>query len=251
MAIQGMTTFIAFIVAPYFYSRHFLGLSRKDMFGKDVPPPIMSLLVFLIIIVFMVANSIFIEWNENLQLPGFLSGFENWAKGIENKAVEITMFLTSFDGIGDFLIALLVIAIIPAVGEELVFRGLVQSHLQIISRNIHLAIWVSAFLFSFFHFQFYGFVPRMFLGALFGYLYVWSGNIIYPIIAHFINNGFTLLMVYFYHSGAIEFDIESTESVPVTNVLVSMVVCAVLLYLFDAYFKRKKSNEQLEDGVQY
>ncbi len=250
MLVQGMNTFLAFIVAPYLYSRYFLKLTNKDLFGKEAPPPIITLLVFIIVIVFMVANSIFIEWNQNVELPESLSGFERWAKTFENKAQEITLFFTRFDGISEFLVGLLVIAIIPAVGEELVFRGLVQNHIQIITKNIHVAIWASAFLFSFFHFQFYGFVPRMFLGALFGYMYVWSGNIIYPIIGHFINNGFTLLMVYFYHTGAVEFDIESTESVPITNVLVSMVVCSVLLYLFQSYFRKKKLNEQLEVDLQ-
>ncbi len=250
MLIQGLSMFLAFIVAPYLYSKHFLGLSNKDMFGNEVPTPKITLLVIMIVIVFMVANSIFIDWNQNVQLPEIFSGFENWAKGVEDKAQEITLFLTRNTGISDFLISLVVIAIIPAIGEELVFRGLIQSHLQIIIKNAHLAIWISAFIFSFFHFQFYGFVPRLFLGAMFGYLYVWSGNIIYPVIAHFINNGFTLLMVYFYHSGAIQFDIESTESVPLTNVIVSMVVCATLLYLFESYFRKKKSDEQLEDGLQ-
>ncbi len=250
MLVQGLSMFLAFIVAPYLYSRHFLRLSTKDMFGNEAPTPKITLLVLMIVIVFMVANSIFIEWNQNVQLPEVFGGFERWAKGIENTAEEITLFLTRFNGISDFLIALFVIAIIPAVGEELVFRGLIQNHIQIITKNIHIAIWVSAFIFSFFHFQFYGFVPRLFLGAMFGYLYVWSGNIIYPMIAHFVNNGFTLLMIYFYHTGAIEFDIESTESVPLTNVLVSMVVCAVLLYLFESYFRKKISNEQLEDGLQ-
>ena len=249
MLVQGLSMFLAFIVAPYLYSRHFLRLSTKDMFGNEAPTPKITLLVLMIVIVFMVANSIFIEWNQNVQLPEVFGGFERWAKGIENTAEEITLFLTRFNGISDFLIALFVIAIIPAVGEELVFRGLIQNHIQIITKNIHIAIWVSAFIFSFFHFQFYGFVPRLFLGAMFGYLYVWSGNIIYPMIAHFVNNGFTLLMIYFYHTGAIEFDIESTESVPLTNVLVSMVVCAVLLYLFESYFRKKISNEQLEDGL--
>jgi hypothetical protein len=129
-------------------------------------------------------------------------------------------------------LALTVIAIVPAIGEEFLFRGIVQNLLLNVSRNIHLSIWISAFLFSAIHFQFFGFVPRMLLGALFGYLYFWSGNLLYPIAAHFINNGFTLLMIYLFRSDVINFDIESTESVPITTVLIFGVITTALLYYF-------------------
>jgi membrane protease YdiL (CAAX protease family) len=248
MMVQGITTLLAFIVVPYFYAKKYMDLTPKDLFGKEVPSPLITILVFAIVIVFMIANSIFIEWNQNVQLPEMLSGLEDWARGIEDQAAMITEYLTSFTSLSDFLIALVVIAVLPAIGEELVFRGLVQNHIHILTKNVHKAVWISAIIFSFFHFQFFGFVPRMLLGALFGYLYVWSGNIAYPILAHFINNGFTLLMVYFYHSGAIEFDIESTETVPLTNALLAMVVTAVLLYLFSAHFRKQDLNEGLEDG---
>jgi hypothetical protein len=82
------------------------------------------------------------------------------------------------------------------------------------------------------------------LGALFGYLYAWSGNIWYPIIAHFINNGFTLFMIFLYNKGAVEFDIESTETVSITAVLVSAAITGLLLFLFKSYFTREeKVNE--------
>src|SRR5690554_5832087 len=106
--------------------------------------------------------------------------------------------MTRFDNAGDFILALIVIGLIPAVGEELLFRGLVQNQIGAITKNIHVAIWLAAFLFSTFHFQFYGFVPRMFLGVLFGYLYYWSGNLFIAMLAHFINNGLTLILLYMY-----------------------------------------------------
>jgi len=205
--------------------------------------------VIVLVIVFMGANSLFIEWNQNLNLPESLGWFESWARDFEDRIQEITIFLTTFDSTSEFLIAFFVIALLPAIGEELVFRGFIQNHIHILTKNLHIAIWVAAFIFSFFHFQFYGFFPRLFLGALFGYLYVWSGNIIIPVIAHFVNNGFTLLMIYFYHEGAIDFDIEATESVPISNVLLSMVVTSVLLYLFYSYFRKKDIDEQLENDL--
>jgi hypothetical protein len=88
------------------------------------------------------------------------------------------------------------IAILPALGEELLFRGLIQHLISRWFRNSHVAIFGTAFLFSFIHFQFFGFVPRFLLGLYFGYLLFWSGSLWLPIVAHLINNG---LAVFYYH----------------------------------------------------
>lgn len=249
MGAQGLTTFFAFIVFPLIYIRKVLNIDFKRVFG-EVPTPAITLLVFAIVIIFMIANSLFIDWNQNVSFPSFLQGFENWARAVENQAAEVTEFLTASTKTTHFLVSLLVIAVLPAIGEELVFRGLIQDHLHAITQNKHIAVWVAAFLFSFLHMQFFGFVPRMLLGALFGYLFVWSGNLMYPIIAHFFNNGFTLFMVYWYQKGAIDFDIESTDAVPLTNVMVAMAVTAVLLYLFALHFRKRNTNGAVEDDLQ-
>ena len=239
---QGFATFFGFIVFPLAYARMFLNLDNKDLMENSTATPSMSLVVALIVIVFMGANSILIEWNANISLPESLAGFERLARSIEDRAQEMTQFLTNFDNNGQFFIALVVIAVLPAIGEEFVFRGLIQNHLQVIFKNIHAAIWISAILFSMFHLQFYGFVPRILLGALFGYLYAWSGNLSYPIIAHFVNNGFTLLMIYLHNKGTVNFDIESTETVPITTVLLSTAVTVILLYVFKSYFRRQEAE---------
>src|SRR5690606_36025116 len=103
--------------------------------------------------------SIFIEWNADLDLPDFLQGFERLAKEREEYARTITTFLTQFDSTGQFVLAFVVIAILPAIGEELVFRGLIQRELIRGNVNVHVAIWFAAFLFSAIHMQFYGLVP--------------------------------------------------------------------------------------------
>jgi len=244
--IQGCATLFGFVVLPYLYGKSVLKLKPEDVFGKMAPGPEMSLLVVILVIVFMGANSIFIEWNANLDLPSWMSGFENWARSFENQAEVMTKFLTSFDNNSQFFIALVVIAVLPAVGEELVFRGLIQNHIRILAGNIHLSIWLAAIIFSFFHMQFFGFVPRVILGALFGYLYAWSGNLAYPILAHFMNNGFTLLMIYLHSKGAVNFDIESSDTVSITSVLISAALTVILLYIFKRYFEKKMITVQHE-----
>ena len=240
---QGVTTFTSFVLFPYLYARRIFGIHAVDIFGR-MPSPSMSLLTLVVVVVFMGFNSIFIEWNAGLVLPEALSGFESWARDFEERARVLTDYLTTFDGPFDIWIALIVIALLPAIGEEFVFRGLVQNHVSVISGNMHLAIWIAAFLFSLFHVQFFGFVPRLLLGALFGYLYAWSGNLSFPIIAHFVNNGFTLVMIYLYKRGAVNFDIESTETVSITTVLVSLIFSGGLLYLFWSHFQRKDVYER-------
>ena len=237
--MQGFSTFIGFILFPYLYCTMVLKLGTRDFTSGQFPTPVISLLVVILVVTFMGANSIFIEWNANLTLPQSLSGLERWARDFEDRAQEITQFLTTFESGSEFIIGLIVIAILPAIGEELVFRGLIQTHLNVITRNIHISIWVSAIIFSFFHMQFFGFVPRILLGALFGYLYAWSGNLSYPVIAHSMNNGFTLFMMYLYSKGNVDFDIEATESVPLTTVLISAGITAVLLYIFKSYFRNE------------
>lgn len=97
-----------------------------------------------------------------------------------------------------------------------------------------MAIWIAAIFFSAIHLQFYGFFPRLLLGALFGYIYYWSGNLWYPIFAHFVNNGFTLVMLYLYQQKATDIDLEATDAVPWSGALIAFAVGAVLL----VYFKR-------------
>ena len=190
-------------------------------------------LVVLIVISFMPFDGLIIEWNQNLHLPNTLAPLEHWIRDAEAKAENTTKFLTAFSTTGQLLVALVVIGIIPAIGEETLFRGILQRNLSYWTGNVHVGIWVAAALFSAIHVQFLGFFPRMLLGALFGYLYVWSGNLWVPILAHFVNNGFTVLMVYLYQRKAVSMDIESTESVPLLGALVAGGITAGLLYYFN------------------
>ncbi len=243
--MQGFATLIGLIVIPTLY----LANERKPVSlfftGKKIEiTPVV--IVVVLVIVFMFVNSVFIEWNSKVQFPDFLRGFEQWAREREDENAELTKYLTAFDTDGEVLIALIVIGILPAIGEELVFRGMIQNEMFRATRNIHISIWVSAILFSAIHMQFFGFVPRMFLGALFGYLYYWSGKLSLAMLAHFVNNGFSVVAMYLYQKGKFNFDPESTEAVPVSVIAIAAICTAGLLYFFHHYFKnRQTSTHQL------
>ncbi len=229
--VQGFSTLFGLIIMPAL-----LIVAKHQPLKLLIKAPATALSAYLIVafatIAFMLVNSPFIEWNANLSFPEFMQGFEEWAKARETYAGEVTTFLTTFSNSTELLLAMLVIAVLPAVGEELVFRGLLQPQLHKHTGNIHAAIWISAILFSAMHMQFFGFVPRLLLGALFGYLYYWSGNLWMAVLAHFVNNGFSVLMLYFYQQGVSKLDMNSTESAPWTVVAGATIVTFILLYLF-------------------
>jgi membrane protease YdiL (CAAX protease family) len=103
------------------------------------------------------------------------------------------------------------------------------------TNNPHLAIWLSAFIFALIHFQFYGLLPRMMLGVLFGYFYWWTGNIRVPIFAHIFNNGFAITLVYLHNIGVVKTDLESIDKVPLSIAGFSLFVTLGLLFLLKNY----------------
>jgi membrane protease YdiL (CAAX protease family) len=243
LIMQGVGSFTGFILVPWLLLKYLYSGSFVE-FKVTRTDASMILAAFFITLFFMGVNAPFIEWNQNLKLPESLAEIEKALRSMEDTLAVTSRFLTEFDGLGQLMLGIVVVAIIPGIGEELVFRGLVQNHVFRLSKNIHVAIWVSALLFGLFHLQFYGLVPRMLLGALFGYLYFFSGNIIYPMVAHFFNNGFTLVMLYLYNSGSVEYNIEEAEALPWYQALISAVITLGLIYIF----KKKASNEQLDKG---
>jgi membrane protease YdiL (CAAX protease family) len=170
----------------------------------------------LLIVVLMFFAAPFInligELNSNMVFPEWLSGVEHWMKNAEQNAEEITMAFLKVDTTAGLLFNLFMIAVLPAIGEELLFRGVIQRIFTRMTKNHHWGIWISAILFSALHMQFYGFVPRMLLGVLFGYLLVWSGSMWLPIIAHFLNNGIAVIAFYLIDKGLLNSDVEEIGS---------------------------------------
>ena len=171
--------------------------------------------------------------NSQMRLPESLSGLENWMKTMEDAAKILTEKFLKVDSFGGLLFNVFMIAVLPALGEELMFRGVIQRIFSTWTRNHHWGIWITAFLFSAMHMQFYGFLPRMALGAMFGYLLVWTGTMWVPILAHFVNNLMGVFGYFLIDKGTISNDIEElgtgTEQIPL--VLFSFLVVGGLLYL--------------------
>jgi uncharacterized protein len=232
MLVQGVSHLFSYLIPGLLFWR-LVEHRRWDDFSNRPLSAVQSVgLVVLLTIAFMPFNGLVIEWNQQMDLPDTLAPLEQWMKQKEEDLSRITTFLTTFSSPLQLVIALLVIGVIAAIGEEVIFRGLLQRKLAQWTGNMHTAIWLAAIVFSAIHVQFYGFVPRVLLGALFGYLYVWSRNLWVPILAHFVNNGFTVFMVWLYQRKMVPVDIENTESVPLTLAFFSLLLTSGFLYYF-------------------
>ncbi len=237
LVMQGMSSLGGFLVTPYFIWK---ALTKNSLSYFNIQPlqPLSLLVAAGLVVSFAVADSAIIEWNQNITLPDFLKGIEEWARNKENELADLTKMITNFQSFGEFVVAFVVVGVLAGLCEEFLFRGIIQRELWRGSGNIHLAIWVSAIIFSAIHVQFFGFVPRVLLGALFGYLYYWSGNLIVPIVAHLFNNGFSLVMIYLFQQKIINTDIEKPEAAPWPAVIVCALISIGLLY----YFKKRFST---------
>lgn len=241
LIVQATTSLGGFLIAPYFIWK---ALRKKGVafFQLNMLSAGIIFLVFAIVISFVVVDSIIIEWNQNIHFPDFLKSFEEWARAKEEQLADITKMLTNFSSPTEFAIAFLVVAIFAGVCEEFFFRGIIQTEFLKGTNNIHVAIWGSAFLFSAIHAQFFGFVPRMLLGGLFGYLYFWSGNLLVPMVAHIFNNGFSLVMIYLYQLKIINTDFDSPEAAPMSLIIPSLAIAIALLYFFKKKFSPSNTS---------
>lgn len=236
---QGIASIVIFICSGLFYWYVIEKKKFSDFNFKAIPAPVVFLFLFAVQLSFLPLGGWLQSVNENMKLPPSLKGLEESLKAMEESLAEVTKFLTTFDSIWQLILAFLVIAVTAGIGEELIFRGLIQRKLQLGLKNHHAAIWISAIIFSAFHMQFYGFLPRLMLGALFGYFYYWSGNLWVPIVAHIFNNGFAVVMLYLVNIKKVSPEIEKMDNVPLAAVAGSLALGIGFTYLL----KKRLSGE--------
>jgi len=205
-----------------------------------LPQPKLLIISIVLIFVFIPAVNSLVWINEQMKLPGFMKSIEDWMRESEDKTNLLTDAFLNVNSIGGFFINLLIIGLLAAIGEEFLFRGVILRLFNDWIKNIHGAVILSAILFSAFHLQFYGFLPRMALGILFGYVYIWTGSLCIPIILHFIFNGTSVLVAYLYQNNLSSTD---SESFGVTDNLfiISVSFLLTIFFLWLIYRNRKKS----------
>jgi len=181
----------------------------------------------------------------DMKLPVWLSGVEEWISSKENEANGLISLLITSDTIGLMFLNIFILAVLPAICEELLFRGVFQRIFYGFFRSPHSAIWIISFLFSFLHLQFYGFLPRLILGLTFGYLYYWSGTLWLPMLAHFVNNA---VPVVFNHFQTLE-SAGPDPNIALWKDLIILPVPLTIAVLILLYFRNKfKTNAILIQG---
>ena len=202
---QGLSSIMMFVVPPIVY--YFI--TRKEHQLHDIglrsltPPWWLIIVGIALMFVSIPVTTTLTRWNEGMSFGNAFTQLEEYLKMLEETAKTVTEQMLNTSTIGGLLLNLLIIALIPAIGEELTFRGVLQ---QSLTRRInpHVAIIITAAIFSFIHFQFYGFFPRMFLGILLGYMFYITGSLWTSILMHFVNNGSAVILYYLSNKGVIE-----------------------------------------------
>lgn len=164
-------------------------------FGRRINGKALFLIVLILIISLPFVN-LLTELNAKIHIP--IESFENYFRKLEDQTESLMMTLVKAENVGALLVNIFMIAIIPAFGEELVFRGLIQKHFTDLFKNGHVAILVTAIIFSLAHFQVYSFLPRFFLGLILGYAFYYGKSLWYPMMAHLTNNFLGVLYYYMF-----------------------------------------------------
>ncbi len=226
---------LAFIVPSMLMWKICFKVSPLRAIEADSYPRISMIgIALLIYFVGMPALNQIVYWNQQMQLPDFLSSFDEWCRNMEKLAEQQTKGLLNSTALFPTAMNILVIGVLTGIGEEFFFRGALQKGLEWCGINPHIAIWSTAFIFSAVHFQFFGFVPRLILGAFFGYLYWWSGNIWVNSFAHALNNSLVIISTWCINKGLLseEFDMMgvSDGGFP-TAAIVSAIAVGVIIYI--------------------
>jgi len=241
--IQLMSSIGAFLVPALIFPL-IKGSPVKYLRISQASKPVMYLLGILIILVSAPLIDYTSVLNQGLRFPDSMKFIYDAIKSSEDKAASLTHVFLIMPHVGDFIYNLVLIAILPAMVEEFLFRGCIQQILNEKIKNIHVAVWISAFIFSFMHFEFFGFLPRMILGGLLGYLFYYSGSIWVNTLAHAFNNGSQVVAIYLFQKGLISTNMEGDSSMPVLYVISSLPILALLIY----FLYRSRVRENISSG---
>lgn len=196
-----------------------------DMAPRKVVLLLLALFTFLMSVPVM--NRI-VLWNQSWQLPDSMHAIQVWMEEAEQRAAHLTEVLIGGKSVMDMVLGVLIVGVLAGLSEELFFRGGLQRLFMTRPMNPHVAVWLTAILFSLFHFQFFGFVPRMLLGALFGYMAWWTRCLWIPIILHILNNSLVVMTTWLANTGRMSDGIDAMGTTDSATDIILCVACTLL-----------------------
>lgn len=251
LTVQDIFAFIlpAVVAMALFYLRplHVMGLDRM--------PSLKALAVVVVFyLVSLPAMNWLVDFNGSMVLPSWMSGVEEAMRQAEDMAADATKQILDINTIPQLLFCLFVVGLMAGLSEEMLFRGAMQRTMQDSRLGAHTAIWVTAIVFSAFHMQFFGFLPRMLLGAWLGYLFVWTRSLWVPIIAHTLNNSTVVVMSYLAGKGVVPEGFGDNLGLPADGAFPWMATASLVLSIAIALwvarsFRNEKHGVGISDGT--
>ena len=224
--IQVLNQVIGFLMPPVVYAMlvqekpwDYLGIKKLQTWS------LLGIVAMFTVIPFLGTVN---DWNNGIVFPESMRAIEEQLRSIQTKSDEIVKIFISQ---GTLFSSLLIVAALAAVSEELLFRSVIQKALIKLFRNAHVAIIVTAFLFSAFHMDFFGFFPRFILGLMLGYMFWMSGSIFPSMLMHFVNNATIVMLYYLNTRGFIDVDVESFGSTDNVLVIILSLITTVAIFI--------------------
>jgi len=230
--LQAGQEFALFII-PSLLISYAMQLDFSSEMGLKKFPSFASITLVVVVVLLVIVLNTYIAWlNSKMTLPQRWSNIEEWMKAKELIAQQYTILLTSKTSSPSLYTNIIIVAFLPAIGEELFFRGVLQKMFAGFFKNGNAAVWITAIIFSTIHFQFYGFLPRLLLGLIFGYLFLWSGSVWLPVAAHFLNNLIPVVTAWFvgWNEGT-NITEHFVNTNPVSVIFSALIVIAVMILL--------------------
>lgn len=216
----------------------FISKKPLDFLGANKLPSLKAIIFAIALYaIFTPAMEWIVRWNQTLTLPDSMSAIYDAIKQLEAQAEDMTSKILINQSLLAMIVNVMALGILTGVGEEFIFRGTLQRILQLKPMNPHIAIFITAFMFSALHFQFFGFVPRFILGIFFGYLMYYTSSVWTSAILHAINNSSVVIVAYFC-------GYEATQSTDINNTaaIVSAISTIAAVIIFFVYKKRTNAN---------
>lgn len=237
--VQDLLLFILpALVTALFCTRlpaQFLAINNKPS-SSDV------FVAICILVASIPAMNALIAWNDGLQLPDSMAEISKWMRDSEVAAQAGIEAILGPHTVMNLIVSLLIVGVLAGFSEELFFRGAFQRLLVTGRVNQHLAVWIVAFVFSAIHMQFFGFFPRMLLGAFFGYMLIWSGSLWLPVILHITNNSLYIIGRWYSDGDNSVVDSIGAESWPLIIMSIALVGIGLLI-LHGRYKKRLAAGD--------
>lgn len=209
----------------------------------------------LVVVLFYVVSLPGMNWlvsvNEAMSLPSWMSGIEQMMRALEDSAAETTKQLLDIDTVGELLACTFVIGLMAGLSEEMLFRGAMLRTMQDSRLGTHVVVWIVSIVFSAFHMQFYGFIPRMVLGVWLGYLLVWTRSLWVPIIAHTLNNSTVVLMSYLAGKGVVPEGYGDQLGLPADGGMPWLAMLSLVASVALAIWASRMLTSQKEDSNRY